>query len=75
MKLILKYCKKTGLSLDDLVIISQEVIFNHRKSIMKYIYKRERLNCPQKSGKQIKKEMIDKFNISDSLLNKLLHKK
>lgn len=75
MKLILKYCRRTGLPLDELIIIAQEVIFNHRKSIMKYIYKRERLNNPRKLVKQIKKEMVDKFNISDSLLNKLLFKK
>ena len=75
MKLIFKYCKKTGLPIDDLFIISQKVVFNHRRSIMKYIYKRERLNHPQKLCKEIKQEMMDKFNISKSLLEKLLHKK
>ena len=73
MKVWLKYCKKTGLSIDELLLISQKIFFNHRKSIFKYIYDRERGEHPEKSDGQIRKEIAERFNISKKTLERFIY--
>ena len=75
MKVWLKYCKKTGLTIDELLSISQEIVFNYRKSIIKYIYDREREQNPKKSEGEIRKEIRKQFNIGKKLLEAYLLRK
>ena len=73
MKEWLQYCKKTGLTVDELLLVSQKIFFNHRKSIFKHIYDRERGEHPEKSDGQIRREIAERFNISEKTLEKFIY--
>jgi len=69
----LKYCKRTRLTIDELMIIAQDLVLNHRASIFKYIYMRERERHPEKNEGEIRKKMSNKFIISEKSLQKYIY--
>jgi hypothetical protein len=69
----LKYCKKYKISADELLSMSQDVVFNHRGSMLKYIYHREQEQHPQMSAKEIRKSISNSFNLDEKTLEKFLY--
>jgi hypothetical protein len=69
----LKYCRKYKISADDLLTIAQDVVFNNRESILRYIYNREQEQHPEMSAKEIRKIIASKFNLDEKTLEKFLY--
>jgi hypothetical protein len=69
----LKYCKKHKISADDLLGMAQDVVFNHRGIMLKYIYNREQEQHPEMSAKEIRRTIAKQFNIDEKTLEKFLY--